>query len=390
MESTISMRKSLHMESLGFAVSTSSQAPRGIAPTTLLAQVKNTIPFLFDSALELQFHSRQRYLWVLKSPRENYSHESYFELCLSAHHATVASFVPTDVDNAIRFKLWSPALPPETLTQMADLIIESHKWDWSPVSARFATSPESGDRLSGHDGEWFSTAVAAYAALRKKSPDDSTEIARLVFAEIEREAKIFEDARRARRGIEALKATTLIAHNLGDLNRVIEMWNLPGSDPFREEIERLVKLPSLLIACDLNRDLMAIENHRHFTLRIPRALRRSPDFLLPVGPFFDEWGMKIARHPGLAPEEIGEIALALIDGWERLQKGVPGKGPVGYSRALAGILEGFSGGASELSKYLPARAERVLRSGLLRSQCAVPQKRFEENWNTHPLCIKTS
>ena len=56
----------------------------------------------------------------------------------------------------------------------------------------------------------------------------------------------------------------------------------------------------------------------------------------------------------------------------------PATAPVGYARALAGILEKFSGGFSELSSYIPARVERALKSGTLRAQIAIPQKRFEE------------
>jgi hypothetical protein len=77
----------------------------------------------------------------------------------------------------------------------------------------------------------------------------------------------------------------------------------------------------------------------------------------------------------------------LIDGWERLgrAKEEDGKAPVGYARALAGILENFSGGLQEVCRYLPARHSRMLKAGELRTLCIVPRKRFEETWSHRTL-----
>jgi len=105
-------------------------------------------------------------------------------------------------------------------------------------------------------------------------------------------------------------------------------------------------------------------------------LRQSADLLLPVGPFFDDWGRKIALHPGLNPKEVGSIVEALVDGWEKLKTPT-----LGYPRALAGILDTFPGGFSGLSEYIPARISRTLKSGKLRSLICIPKKRFEEQWN---------
>src|SRR5436309_2605790 len=104
---------------------------RGIAPSLLLSQVRNTAPFLFTE--ERAASDDEPHLALLRraasalerSPfQENLlfnDHFSYFELCLAAHHATVATFVPTDVDNHIRFKLWHPSLPLETIIAMVEL-----------------------------------------------------------------------------------------------------------------------------------------------------------------------------------------------------------------------------------------------------------------------------
>jgi hypothetical protein len=123
--------------------------------------------------------------------------------------------------------------------------------------------------------------------------------------------------------------------------------------------------------------MMALENHRHFALRGARPLRKGTDFLIGIGPFFDEWGARVASHPSLSGEEKGLIAEHLIDGFEFLAA-KNGPTPVGYARALAGMLERFPGGLQSLSNYLPAKLARTLKAGPLRTYCVIPQARFEE------------
>jgi hypothetical protein len=166
------------------------------------------------------------------------------------------------------------------------------------------------------------------------------------------------------------------------------MWNLPDDDALKTAVFKLGHTKNgkfknaLYTAGQLNKLFMADENHRHFALRIPKALRKSQDFLLPVGPFFDEWGALIAKHPLLTAKDTGEIIEALVAGWEKMQ--VPnestGKTPVGYARALSGLIEHYRGGFSAVSKLVPARVERVLKAGPLRSQMSVSRKRFEDQW----------
>jgi hypothetical protein len=379
---------------------------RGISPTTLLEQVENTIPFIFEPSYRFDAE-KMPHVALLRRLHETRNsselgHVDYFELCLAAHHASVASFVPTDVDNQIRFKLWSPQLSTEDLAAMAKKVITSLNWDYHPLSTRFVRSPKTGESISGHEGEWFSTAAGAYGALRKRDPDTASEIARRILAEVERQATIFKDLREARDGIGALKAATLIAHNLGDLDRVIDMWFISARDPLKQAVFKLGHPPDespaesqpregvsawvqklLLQAAALNKLCMADENHRHFALRQARPLRRHPDFLLPIGPFFDDWGLKIGRHPQIQAQEVADVVEALVIGWEKLNKpgATTGKTPVGYSRALAGILETFPGGFAELSRYIPARTERILKAGELRAQISVARARFENQWS---------
>jgi hypothetical protein len=361
------------------ASNNSRTPPRGIAPETLLDQLKNTIPFVFE--LGFAPKASEPHLKFLRQPEIDATNAvQYFKLCLAAHHASVASFVPTDVDNQIRLKLWHPSLSAEVLAQMSDLVTESLQWSFTSVSTRVVKGPESNELLSGHHGEWFSTAVAAYAALRKKDPVRSQEMCDRIINEVKREAALFTELKNAGDGIGLLKASTLIAHNLGDLDRVIEMWELSENDSLRKAVFKAghknptVGGKALIEAGALNKAYMAVENHRHFALRASRCLRRSADLLLPIGPFFDDWGATVAKHPALSPEDIGDVVEKLIDGWERL------KAPVGYARAIAGIEREFAGGYTRLSLYVPARLSKTLRAGSLKTLCIVPRARFENQW----------
>lgn len=338
---------------------------RGIDPTALLALVENTAPFLSGE----EFRGLP-YVDFLQQARTQaaFNHFEYFQLCLSAHYATVATFVPTDVDNQIRKNLWDASLPDSTLEKMADLVLRSRDWNFRPVTTRFAEAE--GTYVSGHQGEWFSVAVGAYAAHRQRRPSLAEAVAEKILEELRLESKIFQSLKTQKNGIELLRASTLLAHNLGDLDRVIDQWELPADDFLRTKAYKLGHLPHadfgpaqtpLLEAGALNKAMMASENHRHYPLRKPKCLRRSVDFLLPVGPFFDSWGATVAKHPSLAQPEIGEVAEALLEGFERLSS--PKVPLYGYARALAGLQAHFPGGPKLLAEFIPAKASKNLGRG---------------------------
>ena len=343
--------------------------PRGIEPQLLLKQILNTVPYL--ASLNLQGPQYQ-YLKVLEplfegASWESFSWSQYFELCVAAHFTTVATFVPTDVDNHIRFKLWDSAPDAEVLLQMIPVVLEAYHWDTTPLSTRWVQSP-SGSLLEGHKGEWFSIAAAAYGASRFKLPQHSQELLALIHQEIRHEERVIQELADAKDKLGLLRASVLVAHNLGDLVRVMEIWGLPNL------LSERLNTPTLELAGKINRDLMAVENSRHFALREPRALRKNREFLLPLGPFFDDWGKRLAVHPELSTEDLSSIAEALIQGWLRL------KGPVGYSRALAGLETHTPGGIRNLLKALPSRVAKLWTSGALRQLCDVSQARFEAQW----------
>lgn len=347
-----------------------------ISPVLLLEQVRGAAAFLFDGP-EPEGPAL-RYLRVLRAySGERLDPVRYYELCLCAHWATAGSFVPTDVDNGIRWKHWQEAAP-ERVEAQARLVLESLSWDYGPVTGR--RIGEGADRLSTHEGTWFSVAVGAYAACRGPLPKLADEVLAVMVAEAEREARIFSQIADGKDGVQVLKACALVAHNFGDLDRVADQWELPLDVPLRAALYDAAKPGSKLFggllgwAGDLNRRFLGADNHRHYALRAPRGLRRAADLLIPVGPFFDDWGRKVARHPALSREDVAEVVRALCDGWTRLHE------PVGYARALAGILEAFPGGRSALGKLLPGADRRMLESGSLKAAMDVPQARFEAQW----------
>ena len=100
-----------------------------ISPETLLSQVHNTAPFL-----EARMPSREPgrltelgqtsdgFLRILANwenilraglTREEQL-QDYFAVCLACHHATVATFVPTDVDTKIRGIVWREIARPRS------------------------------------------------------------------------------------------------------------------------------------------------------------------------------------------------------------------------------------------------------------------------------------
>lgn len=349
-----------------------------ISPSNLLEQVRNTAPFLFEGDAPPAAGPR-RYIRLLRDyDGRPLSASQYYELCLAAHWATAGTFVPTDVDNTIRWRLWQDASKDLTAA-CADIVLEAAGWDYRGVTGRVVRGPD-GAILSTHEGTWFSVAVGAYAASRRADPARAAAVLEAMRREARREHAVFAAVADSGDGLTTLKACALIAHNFGDLDRVADQWELAADDPLKLEFYDAAKPGSPLFggllgwAGELNMKFLGADNHRHYPLRAARALRRSSDLLIPVGPFFDDWGRTAARHPALSREDAGEVARALLDGWTRLH------GPAGYARALAGMIEGFPGGRQALGRVLPGADRRMLESGPMKAVLDVPQARFEAQW----------
>ncbi len=371
------------------------------APLTALLQ--NTIPYLFDGdfgGIRVDDSNRRARTYLAEivataaGPDRELDAASYFRLSLAARWASVATFAPPDLESQIRFTLWNPNLPGDAIREMAETVLEAYTWDSTAISRRWIASPHTKLILSAHFGEWFAVAVAAYATMRSRDPMLAMRLREAIEFEVTREAKIYLEFRKARDGIGMTLAAALISQNLGDLDRGVETWGLGAGDPLydfgygasRAEGMRAARFGGALAeAGRLNKSALASENHRYFALRAPKALRRSVELLLPIAPFFDDWGRRVATHPSLRPEEIAGVVDALYQGWEKL------KSPDGltithaYPRAVAGILEAFPGGLNALAPLLSAAVERNLRSGLFHSLAAVPESRFTDPWAQRAL-----
>ncbi len=349
-----------------------------IAADTLLTQVRSTAPFLF--ADDEFTGPSYRYINLLRSyDGRDLNASRYYSFCLAAHWATAGTFVPTDVDNAIRWRLWQE-ISTNLVVAQVEIVLEALSWDYRPATARLILWPD-GRRLSTHEGTWFSVAVGAYsAAQRAKRPQLADRVLAAIRTEAERERALFAEIAEGHDALTTLKACALIAHNFGDLDRVADQWELTDDDPLKREFYDAAEPGSPLFggllgwAGDIYQRFLSADNHRHYPLRAPRCLRRSERLLLPVGPFFDDWGRTVARHPDLSREDVAEVVRALLDGWVRLKE------PVGYARALTGIVEVFPGGRRDLGRLLPGTDRRMLESGRLKSLMDVDQPRYEAQW----------
>jgi len=133
-------------------------------------------------------------------------------------------------------------------------------------------------------------------------------------------------------------------------------------------------------AAQLYSGTLAAEGHRHYPLRAVRSLRTSPDLLLPLAPFLDDWGGMIATHPLLTPENRVETVGALIAGCRR----VPNQS--GYQRALAGFAATSQRGFQDAAARLSASLQRDLRS--LRKAIDVPRISYESTMSKRVLAIR--
>jgi hypothetical protein len=301
---------------------------------------------------------------------------AYLHLMLAAHFATVATFVPTDVDARIRHHAWWAMEEAEVVDRAATLVDEAAAWDVDAVSARVVASALG--PLSGHDGEWLG--VRAGALGRAVAVGAETLAARLAGAidgELDRAERILAEALQGP-APRALAAATIVAHNLGDLSRVVEAW--PKVDALAVHRPRYLRLghpdaPAprrpFVMAGALNKALVAHENHRFLPLRQARGLRRARALLLPIGPWLDGWGEVVARHEALDERDRAEVVTALLE----LHRSAPEQ--LGCLRALAGVHRATRGGLAIYADALPARLRKDPSRGRVREEIDVEQHHFE-------------
>ena len=369
-----------------------------IGPRTLVAQVENALPWLLAPEFaESESAPRSGSLADLAAGRLGWWHvlrgagrlapsddptpaqrTEYFALCLAAHFASAASFVPTDVDTKIRRALWNDAVGTPELARMRALALGLAAWDVSAVSAR-QVRVESMGVVSGHDGERLSVLCGGLvASLRARENEGAAALEAAIEEELAREARAFAQLERAPgRELDLLRLAAVLTHNAGDL-----MQGLASAGRVSLLAERFGDLAragltryggAFARAAALYRALLASEGHRNYPLRGPRGLRRAPELLLPIAPMLDEWGERVATTRALSARERAEVVEALAQGCTKLP------GQQGYYRALAGFARAHPRGLDDpdLARRCAASTRRLLRGSDLRRKVAVPRASFE-------------
>jgi hypothetical protein len=330
----------------------------GIAPNILLKHIESTAPFLFQGELDTS-GSKRVFLEKLRFYKKNLkalAHidlTEYFHICMAAHWTTAGTFVPTDVDNQIRESLWKHKSILKHIDKMAQLTIESWSWDYAQVTNRKSYNRLNNQVMSTHEGTWLSVAIGAYCALiTHKKLELAQKVADVILAEIKKEEELLIQLREDRDHINFLRAAPLMAHNFGDLDRVMEQWKMDEEDEFCKKIYKLghrlneTYSPILVYTGQVNKEFSSKENHRHMSMRQPKCLRKSSDFLIPVGPFMDEWGASLGSTTKLDQIEKAEVIAALYEGYLRQDQAY------GYCRAFGGMMKAIPGGLAAMEEFM--------------------------------------
>jgi hypothetical protein len=333
----------------------------GITLDRLVTQVKNTAAWLWDEPRAAAITS------VLDARADP------LETMLTAHFATVATFVPTDVDARIRHHAWQ-AIEDETDFASACAAIERvEHHDVNLVSSRVV---DTDGALSGHNGEWLAVRAGAIGRgrIRGFACDD---LVTRVDTELDREERALKGALERGDAMRALSIATIVAHNLGDLSRVVVDWpRHPALDDLRGRWSRLghpdapSRRRAFVVAGALNKARMAHENHRFLPLRAPRALRGARALLLPIGPWFDAWGERVASSADLSDVDRAEVLAALLEIHAR------DASQEGCLRAIAGLHRATRGGIERFVPDLPARMRKDALRGRVRDALDVSAEAF--------------
>ena len=287
--------------------------------------------------------------------------QDYFALCLACHHATVATFVPTDVDTKIRGIVWREARDPDVLRPMLRLALAARGWTEDGISVRSVRG------VSGHNGEhWSAIAAGLGRMLEIRATASAEEAQAAIEVEIDREQAVFDEAA-AEPGAELdlLRLAMTLAHNRGDLTQGMGFWKqTPLTTPLMAHLTARGRFE--LAVRIYQQTGISTEGHRNYPLRTVKALRRSPTTLLPLGPFLDEWGGVVAQM-----EESSEVLAALVVGCKRVQ------GQQGYYRAIAGMLAASSAAFERAAARMPNSAKSLLRAAEMRKLIDIPRLSFE-------------
>lgn len=383
---------------------TSRQAPAAdqfdgmIGPGQLLAWIASSCPFLTPQIAAVRTpDARPRLVGVgptgwlhvlaagpalIGAKPSSETREDYLALCLAAHHASVGSYVPTDVDNKIRGELWRRQSG-EALHRRWQLARQAFAWSTTGVSTRVEFTGEG--PVSGHHGEWLGVAGGALgAALLAGDQRIADEARTWMQDELAREARAYVAAEQAARdgsdehAVALTRLAWILTHNVGDVDQGLSHWPtgavgaLLAAD--RRTFAELAHEGPQRFAGVFHRakqvyQLVAAEGHRHYPLRAVKALRTDAALLLPLGPCFETWGATVATSPALTDHDRADVLAALCSGIGKIS------GQIGYHRALQGLAT-IAGGLASLAKRLPAAAVHELDHPTVRTQLKLSREAF--------------
>ena len=206
-----------------------------IGPETLLAQVLNTAPFLKSrfpppesAPLVALGDSPEGFLRILANWKNilrpgalwEEQLQDYFTLCLACHHATVATFVPTDVDTKIRGLAWRETRDPDVLKPMMRLALQARQWTEEGISVRSVRG------VSGHNGEHWSAIAGGLGWMLERGETPAAEEAlTAINEEITREQTVFDGTvHQPGAELDLLRLAMTMAHNRGDLTQGMGFW----------------------------------------------------------------------------------------------------------------------------------------------------------------------
>lgn len=364
-----------------------------MAPQTLLNEVHNTAPWLPRPSevpsgdVRALAKGPLGFLSVLAGfGREGAAAQAlvddrtleYFGLCLACHHATVATFVPTDVDTKIRGLLWRLIKDPALLDPMIELTEACCEWDVASVSRRTVGVPGLGI-FAGHHGERLSVLVAGLGrAIHLDRADLADRMRARITAELDREAAGLTALLSSGHELDVLRMAAVMTHNAGDIDQSISFWpQSPAHTAAAVDLKRLAHENmrpwngKFALAARIYKATLAPEGHRNYPLRPIRPLRQAYDFLIETAPFLDEWGERLARDERLQEADRSEILEALVIGARKIA------GQRGYQRAIAGMLQGLGNRVEAVVGRMSARARSEFKSADLRKAVAVARVSFE-------------
>ncbi|MFN9428751.1 MAG: hypothetical protein ACK6DX_01250, partial [Acidobacteriota bacterium] len=290
--------------------------------------------------------------------------------------------IPTDVDSKIRGLLWREARERGVRRRMFEFAVEAMGWPLEGVSRRYTEVAGRGP-VSGHNGEQLSVLMGAMEAFLRDGDEEYAERAwGEVERELEREAVEFETAIAGKgRELDALRIASSVTHNVGDVDQGLSYWSKNAIyEPARGAFGRLAHENTkpfrgvFARAAKVYKKVMSAEGHRHYPLRGIKGLRQHAELLLPLGPFLDEWGGRVARHGGLSEEDKAEVLGALVTGCRKIA------GQKGYYRAIRGFEDALgASGVGALLKKQPNSVRKDYENAELRKLVAVSRESFESS-----------